>query len=96
MNTKNNVVEDVSTFFVFEASADSETHEERRQHGNANDDKGYEVYGNDAESTSQKTIGGTGYVELETESFSLAECVRLQSHVPEGCELLIDSMANTS
>ncbi|CAA7030477.1 unnamed protein product [Microthlaspi erraticum] len=65
MNTKNNVVEDVSPFFVFESSADSETHEERRQHGNANDDKGYGDYGNDAESTSQRTIGATGYDSVE-------------------------------
>ncbi|CAN6979067.1 unnamed protein product [Brassica rapa subsp. trilocularis] len=35
------------------------------------------------------------YFDVASDVPALAECVRLQSHVPEGYELLIDSMANT-
>jgi nuclear protein localization family protein 4 len=36
------------------------------------------------------------FLDVSSDVPALAECVRLQSHVPEGYELLIDSMANTS
>ncbi|KAF8089413.1 hypothetical protein N665_0506s0019 [Sinapis alba] len=36
------------------------------------------------------------FLDVASDVPALAECVRLQSHVPEGYELLIDSMANTS
>ncbi|KFK35482.1 hypothetical protein AALP_AA5G289900 [Arabis alpina] len=36
------------------------------------------------------------FLDVVSDVPALAECVRLQSHVPEGYELLIDSMANTS
>lgn len=76
MNAKNNVVvDDVTPLFVFEASADSETHEERRQHGNGNDDKGNGDCGQDAESTSQRTIGGTGYDSVEMDEEEEEEVV---------------------
>ncbi|KAG2325354.1 hypothetical protein Bca52824_008082 [Brassica carinata] len=35
------------------------------------------------------------FLDVGSDVPALAECVRLQSHVPEGYELLIDSMANT-
>ncbi|KAG5386609.1 hypothetical protein IGI04_038079 [Brassica rapa subsp. trilocularis] len=35
------------------------------------------------------------FLDVASDVPALAECVRLQSHVPEGYELLIDSMANT-
>ncbi|XP_010468899.1 PREDICTED: uncharacterized protein LOC104749020 [Camelina sativa] len=65
MNTKNNVVE-VSPFFLFEASGDSESHHQE-EHGHEGDDsKGREDHGDDAEScrcepssTSQRTRRST-------------------------------------
>ena len=35
------------------------------------------------------------FLDVGSDVPALAECVRLQSNVPEGYELLIDSMANT-
>ncbi|KAF8089412.1 hypothetical protein N665_0506s0018 [Sinapis alba] len=61
MNTKNNVLVDVSPFLLFEASADSETHEEGGHEGD--DDKYNE---NDAEySTSQVMGRSTGFDSVE-------------------------------
>ncbi|KAG2260895.1 hypothetical protein Bca52824_080189 [Brassica carinata] len=62
MNTKNNVLVDVSPFLLFEVSADSETHEEQGGHEGDDDDKDY---GNDAESTSQVTGGSAGFDSVE-------------------------------
>lgn len=61
MNTKNSVLVDVSSFLLFEASADSETHEDQGGH-EGDDDKDY---GNDAESTSQVRNGSTGFNSME-------------------------------
>lgn len=36
------------------------------------------------------------FLDVASDVPALAECVRLQSRVPEGYELLIDSMASTS
>lgn len=58
MNTKKNVV-DVSPFLLFKSSADTETHRKRARDGD--DDECYKDYGDDAESTSQRTIGSTGF-----------------------------------
>ncbi|XP_009116968.1 histone chaperone ASF1 [Brassica rapa] len=62
MNTKNNVLVDVSPFLLFEASADSETREEGGHVGY--DDKDH---GNDAESTSQVTGGSADFDSVEME-----------------------------
>ncbi|WZZ18238.1 hypothetical protein YC2023_111327 [Brassica napus] len=72
MNTKNNVLVDVSPFLLFEASADSETREEGGHVGY--DDKGH---GNDAESTSQVTGGLADFdsVEMEEEEEKEEELV---------------------
>ncbi|KAJ0246389.1 hypothetical protein HA466_0169330 [Hirschfeldia incana] len=63
MNTKNSVLVDVSRFLLFEASADSETHEDQGGHDHEGDDD--KDYGNDAESTSQVTNGSTGIDSVE-------------------------------
>lgn len=62
MNTKNNVLVDVSPFLIFEVSADSDTREDQGGHEGDNDDKDY---GNDAESTSQVTGGSAGFDSVE-------------------------------
>lgn len=62
MNTKNNVLVDVSPFLLLEASADSETREEGGHDGY--DDKDH---GNDAESTSQVTGGSADFDSVEME-----------------------------
>lgn len=59
MNTMNNVV-DVSPFLLFEASADSETHQEHSR--DEDDDKCYDDYGDDDESSrSQSTSRLTSF-----------------------------------
>ncbi|XP_010413211.1 PREDICTED: uncharacterized protein LOC104699583 [Camelina sativa] len=77
MNTKNNVVE-VSTFLLFEASGDSESH--HQEHGHEGDDaKGREDHGDDAEScrcetsTSQRTSRSTNLDPVGQEEEEEAE-----------------------
>lgn len=55
MNTKNNVVVEVSPFLLFEACADSETHRVKESGHEGDDVKGREDYVDDAESCRWET-----------------------------------------